>query len=770
MKISDKPARPVWSTVFTALLMVGALGSVHAQTAGPGAVPDSVALSVEPPAKARETRSDYVWTLEDLGARRPFRLNGVDTSDRSYFDIRADEVVNRAQLTLGYTYSPSLITELSHINVLLNEVVAMTLPVPKASAGKFQEQRIDLPAPLVTEFNELEVQFIGHYTLECEDPLHSSLWANISNQSTLELSVDRLVLPNDLAILPRPFFDQRDRRRLELPFVFTRADAGTLESAGIMASWFGALASYRGASFPVSLNGNLPEKGNAIVFVSGNNPEIPGLAPTHLSGPAVKIVPNPKDQYGKLLVVMGRDHTELKRAAQALVLGQNALSGSTATITGVTELEPRKPYDAPNWLRTDRPVKFGELVPPQALEAVGYGAQPVRIPLRMPPDLFGWRSKAVPIDLRYTYSPQIGVVDSTLIFDVNEQFQRSFPLLSVAQLKTLGQKEVGVFNDVMPARARLQVPLERLMRRSELQYRYMYDYIKEGHCRDVIIDNVRGTIDPESTIDLRGYPHFMPMPDLAAFSETGFPFTRMADLSETAVVLGSSPAMEDISTYLTLLGRFGESTGYPATAVSVALGQGGLALADKDLVIIASGDQSWLSQYDERLPAVLQEARKRFTTSDLQYKSRDWITPDPREVNRPVRAEVAYSSDGANAIFAGFESGLQPGRSIVLIAAGDAASQMLAGQALLGGEGYEGRIQGSLVAVHGKQISPLVADQTYTVGYLDPWRRLEWTLVKYWPGMPPLRNVAIVLGLILGIALLLAISRWLRRRKPERAK
>ncbi|MFH7468075.1 cellulose biosynthesis cyclic di-GMP-binding regulatory protein BcsB, partial [Pseudomonas syringae group genomosp. 7] len=75
-------------------------------------------------------------------------------------------------------------------------------------------------------------------------------------------------------------------------------------------------------------------------------------------------------------------------------------------------------------------------------------------------------------------------------------------------------------------------------------------------------------IDPESTLDFSGYEHYMAIPNLCVFKDSGLPFTRLADLSQTAVVLADQPRPEDVSAYLNLLGRIYESTGYPATGVS----------------------------------------------------------------------------------------------------------------------------------------------------------------------------------------------------------
>ena len=92
-------------------------------------------------------------------------------------------------------------------------------------------------------------------------------------------------------------------------------------------------------------------------------------------------------------------------------------------------------------------------------------------------------------------------------------------------------------DESLPREVTTLLPISSASPKSKLQLRFMYDYIKEGECRDIIIDNMRGAIDPDSTLDLSGYDHFMAMPNLGVFKDSGFPFTRLADLSETVLVL-----------------------------------------------------------------------------------------------------------------------------------------------------------------------------------------------------------------------------------------
>ena len=67
--------------------------------------------------------SGYDNSFKQLGAVYPFNLRGIDSRDGVGFDIRADEIVSAAKVTLNYTYSPALLPELSQLNVLVNDEV-----------------------------------------------------------------------------------------------------------------------------------------------------------------------------------------------------------------------------------------------------------------------------------------------------------------------------------------------------------------------------------------------------------------------------------------------------------------------------------------------------------------------------------------------------------------------------------------------------------------------------------------------------------------------
>lgn len=722
------PLRRPRTLLACALLLAAAVQADESPAPAPAVAEPEAALS---PAG---TAPGYQMTFKDLGKDYTMSLRGIESADTVNFDMRADEVVTGAQLTLQYTYSPALLSDLSQINIMVNDEVAASLPLPKETAGTLQKQTVEIPPYLITEFNRLSVQLIGHYTMQCEDPQHTSLWAKVGADSQLNIQVSQVELPNDLAGLPLPLFDRRDRRALALPFVFAAApDNTTLEAAGAVSSWMGALASYRGARFSTQLQ-SLPASGNGIVMVTSNEAtHLAGLDLPAVQGPTLSIVSNPNDRFGKLLVIAGRDSNELKQAATALVVGSRSLSGQSVQVEAVDILVPRQPYDAPNWLPTDRPVRLGELLDPRQLSVSGYAPAMITVPVRLPPDLFNWREDGARLNLKYRYTPQQSTNNSSLMVSFNDRFIRSMILPSIDRM---GAGE-GLLNllkkdDSLLRETSVLLPLDSVALQSRLQFRYMYDFTKQGECNDIIIDNMRGAIDPDSTLDLSGYDHYMAMPNLGVFKDSGFPFTRLADLSQTAVILPNDAGTADWDAYLTVLGRFGDSTGYPATAVSVAQADDVAQFADKDLLVMASGNnQPLLKEWASYLPSRSEDAKRYVEFSDLPLRLREWISPDPVANLRKARGALTFSGESGSSYVSGFESPLKPGRSVVLLSSPQPQKLAEVTDALIGGEHYTQSLQGSLAVIKGKNIQSLVAEEAYHVGHLGPFRYLQWTLSRH---------------------------------------
>ncbi len=691
-------------------------------------------------------------TFRELGTQASLPLRGGGSSTGVGFGVRNDELVTGARLQLSYIYSPSVIENLSHIKVYLNEEVVGILPMPKKRAGERIRHELSLDPLLVTDYNQLRMELIGHYTLEhCEDEQHSSLWADISGSSKLDITVRPLPVTNELGIFPEPFFDRRDFSRLVLPVVFAYAPSDTtLEAAGAVTSWFGGLADWRGARFPVSL-GNLPNR-HAIIFAS--NQQRPAFLRDYplVDRPTIAVVSRrqlylPGDEdgedesgnainpYSKYLLILGRDDAQLKTAAHALVLGQAVLSGEQVVVESVDIGPERAPYDAPKWIRLDRPTKFGELVnSPGDLQVSGHRPEIIRVNLRLPADLFTWRSRGVPVDLNYRYTPLIEQDESRLNVSINEEFVEAFNLRESGKGGIKKRVRVPLLEDgLFGSQNQFYIPAFKVGSNNQLQFDFSFARHKKSLCGGNPIDNVRAAIDADSSIDFSGFPHFAALPNLGFFANSGFPFTRRPDLADSTLVLPSQPSRHELEAVLTVLGNMGISTGYPATRVQVRRTDQieGLKQFDRELLLIGRNTHETLTAlWQEKLPTGISRLGRELGLPKRAVNLlHDWLgfgtDPDPS-----TSTEVMLESNGPLGMIIGFESPLQPGRSVVsLIGERDQDLQRLL--SALGSSDEVRQMHGSTVLLRDNGIESLLVGDVYTVGDLPLKDRIWYFLSNH---------------------------------------
>lgn len=315
-------------------------------------------------------------------------LRGVNPNGSIEFGMRSDEVVSKAMLNLEYTPSPSLLPIQSQLKVYLNDELMGVLPVTKEQLGKKTLAQMPINPLFITDFNRVRLEFVGHYRDVCENPASSTLWLDVGRSSVLDLTYQTLPVKNDLSHFPVPFFDPRDNRQVTLPVVFAGSpDLMQQQAASIVSSWFGSRAGWRGQHFPVMYN-TLPDR-NAIVFAT--NDKRPDFLRDHppVKAPVIEMISHPDNPYVKLLVVFGRDDNDLLQAAKGIAQGNILFRGDSVVVDEVKPLLARKPYDAPNWVRTDRAVTFGELKTyKEQLQSTGLEPAAISLSLNLPPDLY----------------------------------------------------------------------------------------------------------------------------------------------------------------------------------------------------------------------------------------------------------------------------------------------------------------------------------------------------------------------------------------------
>ncbi|WP_333498101.1 cellulose biosynthesis cyclic di-GMP-binding regulatory protein BcsB [Kluyvera sp. CHPC 1.2972] len=689
-------------------------------------------------------------------------LRGSNPDGGIEFGMRSDEVVSKALLNLTYTPSPSLLPVTSQLKVYLNDELMGVLPVTKEQLGKKVSTQLPIDPLYITDFNRVRLEFIGHYRDVCENPANTTVWLDVARNSSLDLTYQSLKVRNDLSHFPVPFFDARDNRALNLPIVFAGSpDLPQQQAAAVVASWFGAKAGWRGQTFPVLFN-TLPDR-NAIVFAT--NDRRPDFLRDHpeVKAPTIEMINHPNNPYMKLLVVFGRDDNDLLKAAQGIAAGNILFRGDSVTVDDVKPLLARAPYDAPNWVRTDRPVTFGELKTyEQQLQSSGLEPASINLSLNLPPDLYLMRSTGIDMDLKYRYTMPSVKDSSRMDISLNDQFLQSFNLNSTQDVNKL-MLRLPVLQGLLDGKNDVSIPALRLGAMNQLRFDFQYMNPMPGGSVDncVTFQPVQNhvVIGDDSTIDFSNYYHFLPMPDLRTFANAGFPFTRMADLSDTVIVMPKQPSEAQVSTLLNAVGVIGGQTGLAGSKMTIADDGSKIQDQDADLLLIGSIPQKLK---DDKHIDLLVDATQSWVKTPMRHTDLPSIYLD--EDDRQAGVQTGISSSGPMAAVVGFESPYHKQRSVVALLADGASGYDLLNNAL-NDSGKRAAMFGSVSVIRESGVSSLRVGDIYYVGHL-PWFERVWFALSNHPVLLAIfAAISIVLLAWVLWRLLRIISR--RRLNPE---
>jgi cellulose synthase (UDP-forming) len=701
---------------------------VHAAPARSAATPAQETAANGPADAAAPPRSGLGerLTFKDMRVTSPIRLQGTQGEIGIPFGMRQDRVVTSAVLTLQLSWSAQMLDDISQLVVIVNGEVVQAVPLTRGEAAG-HVLRIPINAALLLPGdNQLNIRFLGHYARDCEDPFHSSLWANISNtRSFLEVEYQALTFQPDLSRLPLPFFDKGQNVPLRMPFVFAgQPHKGELEAAAATASWLGSLASYRGFSFK-PVYGSLP-KGNAVVFLKAGQ-SIPGLDIAPATGPSAAAVRNPVDPTGTLLVLMGRGDADLRIAAGAVALGRGVFGGQRMSFDGVRiPAWPR--YGALRWISTDKPVQLGKIMPAYALQGMGFRPGPLTASFRVAPDLFFWPREGGRLNLTYRY-PTADWLDqraSRLDASLNGQYLKTLPLSSTWWTNLFGAR--GAKSE--DSSATVVLPRYNLFGQNELALDYNLIIADKKKCTGTLPENVRTSIDPTSTIDLTSAYHAILMPDLATFAGAGFPFTAAPDLAETTVVMAANPSPSSVEAFLALMGRFGDSTGVPVTGITVSSSASASELQDQDVLVVGGVELASAGSLFDKAPVRYVGGHLEVTErSPLQYATSFF---GGTERNDPMAAApLVYNARGFSGIVS-FRSPYSSDRTVVAMLADNAGAL----PTLVDGMSdvkINAAIQGDLAVTKGDGMTSFAIGDRYWVGSLPVWMKLA-----YWFSQRPM--------------------------------
>ena len=689
-------------------------------------------------------------------------LRGVNPNGSIEFGMRSDEVVSKAMLNLEYTPSPSLLPIQSQLKVYLNDELMGVLPVTKEQLGKKTLAQMPINPLFITDFNRVRLEFVGHYRDVCENPASSTLWLDVGRSSVLDLTYQTLPVKNDLSHFPVPFFDPRDNRQVTLPVVFAGSpDLMQQQAASIVSSWFGSRAGWRGQHFPVMYN-TLPDR-NAIVFAT--NDKRPDFLRDHppVKAPVIEMISHPDNPYVKLLVVFGRDDNDLLQAAKGIAQGNILFRGDSVVVDEVKPLLARKPYDAPNWVRTDRAVTFGELKTyKEQLQSTGLEPAAISLSLNLPPDLYLLRSNGIDMNLNYRYTTPQSKDSSRMDISLNDQFLQAFSLNSTQESNRLLLR-LPVLQGLIDGKTDVSIPALKLGAMNQLRFDFQYMNPMPGGSVDncVTFQPVQNhvVIGDDSTIDFSKYYHFIAMPDLRAFANAGFPFSRMADLSETIAVMPKNPNEAQMETLLDVTGTIGAQTGFPSINLNITDDSRQIQGKDADIMVIGTIPDALKD--DKRIDLLVQ-ATQSWVNTPMRQTTFPSIMPD--EADRAPDAKSTITSAGAMAAVVGFQSPFNDQRSVVALLADSPRGYELLTEAM-NDSGKRAAMFGSVSVIRESGVNSLRVGDIYYVGHLPWFERLWYALSNHPVLLAILAAVSVVLLAWVLWRLLRIISR--RRLDPD---
>jgi cellulose synthase (UDP-forming) len=739
---------------FAALLVGGSPKTLGQQkTAKLANTPNSASIASSANAAVLPGQYHDSFTLAEAGAPQ-IELHSIDRQHTIYFTLPQTHVVRTATIHAHYAFSPALIPQLSQLKLILNGTLFATIqPTPGKFGGSDGSDSVadfSIPPELLVHNNALTIEFIGHYTMSCEDPSNTALWARVQRNTAIELQGDLLPLADDLKQLPIPFVDPAVVQPVSIPVVFpAQPSFKAIQAAGIVASYFGMESADRPVRFPVRI-GPIPQ-GNVIVIAEDSASLPAGFNLSTAGGPTVAMRTNPNDPYGKVLIVTGPNADAAIVAAEAVALRSNMLNGAQAPINNLALPGKQAPDAAPRWARTDQTIQLWDYATASQLQ--GDGTAPLNVYFRIPPDLYyetGSENTTLHLAYRYNSIP-IGPI-SSLQVRVNSAFLGSTPLVP-------GQDSARAMTTDVP------VPVVNLRPFSNtLSFDYTFQLARKENCANTTPINLQGSILRDSYLDLRGYPHWTPLPNLEIFSNAGFPFTRLADLGGTTVVLPLAPTEQEIETFITLMGHFGRQTGFPGLRISVA---GPDALHDgaaTDFLIIGSGDdQPAFDKLGTHLPVSLGSGQIQVRDTEGFFVSllhNAWWKLRSGQHDESGELTAGGTPD---AIIEGIQSpyDIAGNHSIVAIHLRDASTFDPFMSTFLDVQ-QSSDISGSVSVFHGTEFKSFrIGSQVYYVGVL-PW----FTQIRLWAAEYPWLIAVIVVLL----AFLVAIwtRQWLRTRARAR--
>ncbi|HCB9077699.1 TPA: cellulose biosynthesis cyclic di-GMP-binding regulatory protein BcsB [Klebsiella pneumoniae] len=542
-----------------------------------------------------------VWggdlNLAQMGMPDGIILSGGQRQGGVSFTLPADQVVIHSQLSLAVRVSPEMASRNATLQLMLNGQPLGTLPLG-ADGEDVSHYQLDIPPALMVSSNNLSVKINDGDTLQCQRDIHDTSRVTVLPTSHFSWESQQLNISDDLSHFPRPFFDSMQMTPADIAVAYgAKPSADVFSAAALISSWLGIQADYRGIAFS-ALRDRLPERHGIVIGHPGE--QVGGMMLPETDKPLLRIIANPANPAYKLLLIVGKSDTALRMAAWRLTRGNFAPQTATLDVEPQT-IPVGKAYDAPRWITTDRPVKLSELLrKDQSPTVSGVWHEPLRIAFRAAPDLYLWDGETIPLQVGYRFPSESWINEdkSLLSVTLNGTFLNNLPMNKQGPLEKVWRYLGGDARQ-----ERFTIPLAPYLIYGDNQLSMYFNVVPKDDvpCSVLLNNNIKSRITDDSWIDLSKTRHFSLLPNLSYFVGASFPFSRLADYSQTTLLLPADPSETQVATLLNLAARSGNATGTALANNRVVLGMptgGGdlQSLRERDVLAVTALDQQAFNQ------------------------------------------------------------------------------------------------------------------------------------------------------------------------------
>ena len=701
----------------------------------------------------------------DLFIQDPIQLRGVAAGMTINFVRPRDWTVQSGtEVRFQLSHSDALLADLSYLNVIVNSTTLKTISLDKSNILTTVIS-VPIPPELLKDYNQLQFSVAQHYTRDCEDPFHSSLWTRINKESEIYFVYTPTPPKPDLSIFPAPFYDDLHYGPVELQYLMPQQSGSSATTLRALATVNATLAQ-AAAWHPMqtSFINSLSEAKYPVIVV-GTSSEQPAIGSLtggkSINEPFIQITHSPSNPLIPVLVVTGGKSDDVLKAAKAIAKKDRSfLNGDSASLGAQNEGVASVSHDwRPNYIPDRDDFKLSDMgYKDQSVR--GFFSSPIIMDFKAIPD-FKYRERDQSVTIHFQYTGNLNTDLSTMEVKIDDIVVRAYPLTN-----RNGEQKRETF----------EMPSGLVHPNSKFRVQFHLFPIGWDPCKRVEDEQLNATLFADTEFHLPK-DNVIKLPDLEAFRNGGFPFTEYQDMQNLAIVLPQNPSPNDIQMLMNVTTRLGRMTKSERISFEVYLG----AINDetkrtKNLIVIGvPNKQPLIGQISDAKKSV-------FKISGDNSKQLVGVEGDP-QLTSSVVANQGYIEEVVspwNPTFTFFEE--KKAKHVILVLTGrNEQAMMNAGKVLVDDRLFLGDrvnnkdlrgLEGNLVLVEDTgrfnvQRTPDVYRST-DVATVTVWRGIQLFISSYWVWFLLVVFIILLLAFIIFRAALVRYRNRHSSREPVR--